>query len=295
MKRENKPLNSILFLAKIPMASASAAMFRMEEGKNYKQQASVPEQNPQLEVNLVGYDFTSELPENSVAFHPIYGSVTYDYSYWRFSTKQFLDDLAAAEANPNIVAHLIHVDSNGGEAFGCHEAFEAVKNLTKPCIAVIDSMAASAGYYLCCAADKVYASSMFSEVGCIGTMCVMYNDEEYLKKHGVEELEYYSNYSPLKNKVFKDALSGQGEEYVKRFLDPLAYQFISDVRSVRTGVAEESDAAKGEIFYSANALAEGLTDGEKTIDAALEELVGMIEKPKPTTTGPSIDINSINI
>lgn len=276
------------------MASAAAAMFRMEEGKNYKQQASVPELDPQLEVNLVGYDFTSELPENSVAFHPIYGSVIYDYQYWRFSTKQFIEDLAAAEANPNIIAHLIHVDSNGGEAFGCHEAFEAVKNLTKPCIAVVDSMAASAGYYLCCAADKVYAGSMFSEIGCIGTMCVMYNDEEYMKKHGLEELEYYSNYSPLKNKVFKDALSGQGEEYVKRFLDPLAYQFISDVRSVRTGVTEEGEAAKGEIFYAGNAMAEGLIDGEMPLAEALKELVGMVPKPAPTN-GPSIDINSINL
>lgn len=274
------------------MTSASAAMCRVEEGKSYRETASVPEVDPETTVNLVAYDFDSELPENTIAFHPIYGSVRYDYSYWRFSTKRFLDDLKAAEENPNIIAHLIHVDSNGGEAFGCHEAFEAVKALKKPCIALVDSMAASAGYYLCCAADKVYAGSMFSEIGCIGTMCIMYNEKGYLEKYGIKELEYYSNYSPLKNKVILDALDGDGKDYVKRFLDPLALKFIEDVRSVRKDVGEDTDASKGEIFYSPEALAQGLIDGESTLDEVIEELVSLAPKPKKE---PSIDINTINL
>lgn len=293
MHPTDKPNDSILFLAKLPLSNSSAAHIRTEEGKNYNQLASVPELDPKTDITLAAYGFDGELPENTIAFHPIYGSVMYGYSWWRFSTKQFLEDLAAAEANPSVVAHLIHVDSNGGEAFGCHEAFEAVKNLTKPCIAVIESMAASAGYYLCCAADKVYASSMFSEIGCIGTMCVMINDAEYMKKHGLEEHEYYSNYSPLKNKIINDALAGDGAEYIKKFLDPLALQFISDVKSVRSAVSDDSEASQGEIFYAANAQAQGLIDGECTIQEAVDELIGMM--PKPKTNEPSIDINSINL
>lgn len=278
------------------MASASAAVCRAEvdeDGKKYKDLAAVPEIDPETEVTLVAFDFEQELPENSIAFHPVYGSVRYDYSWWSFSTKAFVDALKAAEANPNVIAHLIHVDSNGGEAFGCHEAYEAVKALKKPCIALVDSMAASAGYYLCCAADKVYAGSKFSETGCIGTMCVMYNDKEYLEKHGLKELEYYSNYSPLKNKVITDALDGNGKEYVERFLDPLAFQFIADVKAARPSVAEDSDAVKGEIFYSEQALEQGLIDGEKTMEEVVEELVSMV--PKPKSKEPSIDINSINL
>lgn len=285
--------DSVLFLAKIPLANSRAAFINTtDEDKAYKELAKVPDLDPQTEVNLVGYGFKDELPENSVAYHPILGSVMYDGYYWSFSTRRFIEDLKAAEANPNIIGHLIHVDSNGGEAYGCHEAFEVVKNLKKPCIAIVDSMAASAGYYLCCAADKVYARSLFSEIGCIGTMCLMYNDKEMFKKWGIKELEYYSNYSPLKNKTIKDALEGKGDEYVKRFLDPLALQFISDVRSVRASVGEDSDAAKGEIFYTSEAQPAGLCDGICKLEDAVSEI---LSKHKPATTKePSIDINTLN-
>lgn len=291
--QDNKPLSSVLFLAKIPMASASAAQFRVEDGKTYVQVASVPELDPDIAINLVAYDFEDELPENSIAFHPIYGSVMYDAYWWSFSTKRFMNNLQAAEANPNIIAHFIHVDSNGGEAFGCHEAFEMVRNLKKPCIALVDTMAASAGYYLACAAGKLYAGSKFSEIGCIGTMCVMENYKEYLEKKGIKEIEYYSNYSPLKNKVFTDALEGDGKDYVKRFLDPLAFQFISDVRATRTGVAEDSDAVKGEIFYADTAEEQGLCDGIRTIEEVVAELAAAAAPKKPAE--PSIDINKIQL
>lgn len=297
MDKNIQPVNSILFLAKVPVTAAGCASCRATEEKSYRQTASVPELDPDTTVNLVARDFDSELPERSIAFHPIYGSVRYDYSWYWFSTKQLVDDLLAAEANPNIIAHLIHVDSNGGEAFGLHEAWDVIRNLQKPCIAVIDSMAASAGYYLACAADKVYAGSRFSMIGCIGTMCVFTNWEAYDEKHGIKEIELYSNYSPLKNKVINDAIDGNGEEYVKRFLDPMAMQFIEDVRAVRPGVAEDSDAAKGEIFYAGDALAQGLVDGECTIDDAIAELLALAPAPAPDPDPikqPSIDINSIN-
>lgn len=297
MDKNIQPINSVLFLAKVPVTSAGCASCRADEKKSYRQTASVPELDPETTVRLVAYDFDSDLDERCIAFHPIYGSVRYDYSWYWFSTKQLVDDLLAAEANPNIIGHLIHVDSNGGEAFGLHEAWDVIRNLKKPCIAVIDSMAASAGYYLACGADKVYAGSRFSMVGCIGTMCVFTNWDAYDEKHGIKEIELYSNYSPLKNKVIKDAMNGNGDEYVKRFLDPMAFQFIEDVRAARASVAEDSDATKGEIFYAGDALAQGLIDGELSIEGAIAELVAMAPAPAPAADPiqqPSIDINNIN-
>ena len=42
----------------------------------------------------------------------------------------------AAEDNPNISAHLIHIDSVGGEAYGCHEVFNVIKDGTRYCLTV---------------------------------------------------------------------------------------------------------------------------------------------------------------
>ena len=281
MPREN---HIIAFLGKMPVPSDSFQKGPADSRKPYREHFAMAEGSP-----LVAFDYDSpDLQDGSIAYHPVFGPVRYR-SVWRFSTERFIRGLEAAEENPAIIAHIIHVDSVGGEAFGCHEAFEAVKALKKPCYGVIDTVAASAGYYLVAAADRIYTSSIFSEVGCIGTMAVMYDDSEMLKQWGLKEYEYYSTYSPLKNKVFNDARDGNGDEFVKKWLDPLARQFIDDVKSVRTGVTQP--AQEGEAYYAADAMAAGLIDGENT----LEEVVEMLRKkhgPKPVTQ-ETIDINQL--
>lgn len=231
-----------------------------------------------------------EAPDNSIAYHPIFGPIYYS-SWWRFSTEDFIEDLKVAEANPAIGAHLLHIDSPGGEVFFVHEAFEAVKALTKPCIALIDSCGASAAYWIACAADKIYASSIFSNVGSIGVMSTFYDDREWMKKYGLKEIELYSSYSDLKNKIYKDVLDGKVEEFIKTRLDPLAKQFIDDVRSVRT-IAEDSEALRGKIYYAMNAMPEGLIDGRGTLEEVIAELQNLMPEKADE---PIIDINQLNI
>lgn len=231
-----------------------------------------------------------EAPDNSIAYHPIFGPIYYS-SWWRFSTEDFIEDLKAAEANPAIGAHLLHIDSPGGEVFFVHEAFEAVKALTKPCIALIDSCGASAAYWIACAADKIYASSIFSNIGSIGVMSTFYDDREWMKKYGLKEIELYSSYSDLKNKIYKDVVDGKVEEFIKTRLDPLAKQFIDDVCSVRT-IAEDSEALRGKIYYAMNAMPEGLIDGRSTLKEVIAELQNLMPEKADE---PIIDINQLNI
>lgn len=238
----------------------------------------------------LAYPRNEEAAEGSIAYHPIFGPVYYS-SWWRFSTEDFIEDLKAAEANPAIAAHLLHIDSPGGEVFAVHEAFEAVKALTKPCIALIDSCGASAAYWLACAADKVYASSIFSSVGSIGVMSTFYDDQETMKKYGIKEIELYSSYSDLKNKMYKDILDGKVEEFIKTRLDPLAKQFIDDVQSVRT-IEDDSEALRGKIYYAMNAMPEGLIDGRCTFEEVIAELQNLMPKPADE---PTIDINHLKI
>lgn len=279
--------NQILFLADVPSHAASRFLlaFDEEHKKPYKEALALP----------VGAfltfpsDFSDEsIPENSIAYHPVYGFITYS-SWWRFSTRQFITDLQAADENPNIRAHLIHIDSGGGEAFGLHEAFLAVKALKKPCYAVIESIAGSAGYYIAAAADKIYATSIFSEVGSIGIVSTLYDDTKMLEDEGYKRRTYYSNYSPLKNKVAEDALAGDGDEYVKKFLDPMALQFIEDVTSVRPDLTQE--AKEGQIYYALRAQEAGLIDGQYL----LNEVIDLLDKVAPINQqSPSVDINKLN-
>ena len=138
-------------------------------------------------TNLVhGWDLDrDDIAEGSIAYHPIFGDIIYGYSWWRASTMELCDNLKAAEANPAIAAHLIHIDSCGGQAFGLHETFDLIRSLKKPCYAVVESCAASAAYYIAAGCDKIFTTSKFSKVGSIGVMVVYVDDSEYLEKEGI--------------------------------------------------------------------------------------------------------------
>ena len=128
---------TILFRAEIPATSShdqdSLVILEEEERKPYKEAIL----KPASASIAFPSDFSDpEIPEGSVAYHPVFGDITYR-SWWRFSTARFMSDLQAAEENPAIIAHLLHIDSPGGEAFGLHEAFQLVKSLKKPCFAVV--------------------------------------------------------------------------------------------------------------------------------------------------------------
>lgn len=280
MNRNSKRI--VAFYGKIPHTAEINQIFDPKSGIKYKDALPAPSSSL-----IISSEFDNpDVESGSIAYHPVFGDIRMD-SWWRFSTRKFMEDLRAADENPAISGHLIHVNSAGGEAFGLREAFRIIKSLKKPVVGLIDGMACSAGYYLLAGCDKIYASSLFSMVGCIGTMATFINDDKAMEKWGYEIHEYYSHLSSRKNKVFEDAASGEGEEYITRFLDPLAQAFIDDVVSSRGEISEE--AKSGETFYATDAMSAGLIDGE----ASLEEVLDIINKMNNPT--PSININDLQL
>ena len=273
----------IAFYGKVPRTAEVNQLFHPKNGVKYKEAVPMPAAS-----SLVQFNFKSQdLEENSIAYHPVFGDIRMD-SWWRFSTRSFMQDLKDAEANPAIVAHLIHVNSPGGEAFGMKECYDLIRSLEKPVIGLVDGMACSAGYYILAGCDKIFASSIFSAIGCIGTMATCYTDEKSWEAWGYDVHEYYSHHSPLKNKVVNDAIDGNGEEYITRFLDPMAKTFIDDVTAARGEVSEE--ALQGETFYAAEAMAAGLIDGENSLEETVEYIQKQLNNPLQ-----NININSLDL
>lgn len=276
----------IQFLADVPGASSLALRTICKEGQNYHD--AIAEMSAALSL-VYGWR-RDDIPAGSIAYHPIFGDIVYGH-HWRFaSTMELMDNLKAAEANEAIAAHIIHIDSRGGEAFGLHEAFELIRSLKKPCYAVVESCAASAAYYLAAGCSKIYTTSKFSKVGSIGVMVVYVDDQEYFDKLGIKIKELYSNYSPLKNEVARKLKAGETKEFIEKFLDPLAKAFIEDVQLSRKKIADDSDALKGEIYLAEDSQSVGLTDGVKSLDDAVLRLA---EKTAPTPEAPSRNINSL--
>lgn len=284
-------LFKILFSARVPGTASLSHKVTADEGRKYHDAAAALV----AEAGLLVYGWNldrEDIPAGSIAYHPIFGSIRYGYSWWQASTMELMDNLKAAEASDAIAAHLIHVDSHGGEAFGLHEAFELIRSLKKPVYAVVESMAASAGYYLVAGADKIFTTSKFSQVGSIGVMMTYIDDEEWMKAHGYKEIELYSNFSPLKNQAWRDLHDGKTDAFIEKYIDPLAKCFIEDVKSSRKGIAEDSDALKGEMYLAEEAQQIGLIDGVKSFDDVLAQLAKKIEPAAPAS--PSRNLNTLN-
>lgn len=220
----------------------------------------------------VTMDYSSaELPDGCIAYHRIFGVITFD-SKWYFSSRRFEQDLLAAESNPAIIAHLLHVSSGGGEAYYLDRLSETMRSLTKPVVVLIEKACGSAAYYISCHSTHIYSLTQNDLIGCIGTMTRVYNDNGWFEQNGIKRFDVKSSLSSRKNKVFDDLENGKTEEFVTRFLDPAARQFIDEVRAARKPLSKLPDddpVMQGETYMAAESIDRGLIDGLMTMEDAI--------------------------
>jgi len=218
----------------------------------------------------------TDIPDDSIALHPVHGTIFSDYDDWGwyFSSKQFVDDLMAAEANPSILSHFLHVNSGGGEAWYLDIAAAALQGVKKPVVAYAESVMASAAYYLAMYADRIYAGTKFDIIGSIGTMTSFIDLIPLLEKYGAKYIEEYADQSTRKNKKYNDLRKGEPEQFKKEVLNPLAAEFISAVKSARPQIKEgdgDRGVFQGETFFTQDAESLGLIDGVRTLAQAITE------------------------
>lgn len=235
------------------------------------------EDNP---VHMTTDYASEEIPEGSIAYYPVIGTITSD-SYYFFSSKRFEKELLSAESNPGISAHFLHISSPGGEAFYLDRLSETMNSLSKPVVAYLEKVCASAAYLIACHADKVLAATGYDKIGSIGTVAQMWDDSGWLEKYGYKVHTYHASASDLKNKVTDDAIAGKGEEYILRFLNPLNDMFIREVRANRkmlSSAKEDNPVLRGELYLTSEAQSVGLIDGQATFVEAVSQTVTLAKE-----------------
>ncbi len=218
-----------------------------------------------------------QLPSESIAYHRVWGTIIADSNYW-FSSKQLEADLLAAEANQQIACHFLHINSPGGEAWYLDRLSATLRNCQKPIVTLYEQKCCSAGYYIGCHGQRIYALTDNDYVGCIGTMCSFYDFEPYFAKLGIKLIAAKATASDLKNKTFDDLRHGHDEKFIHDMLDPLNAQFLAEVRSQRAQFSELPDdtpVLRGETYYTPEAIKVGLIDGTRTMVEALTEATTM--------------------
>jgi protease-4 len=167
----------------------------------------------------------------------------------------------SASRDDNIKAVVIRIDSPGGSALASEVMWQAARHCAqkKPVIVSVGSMAASGGYYLASAGDKIYAdpSAIVGSIGVVGGKFVLKDLYDKLGLHS-------QTFSVGQNAGLfgmSEPWTDRQREMVTHWMKQTYDQFTRRVMSTRQGKIKDIDkVARGRIFLAGQARSLGLVD-----------------------------------
>lgn len=220
-------------------------------------------------VRYNDYAGFSQAPKNSVAVIELHDVVMkYDFC-GSYGTRSLMQQVAEADANPNIKGILLSIDSPGGEVNGTFDFTTTIKAAKKPVVTFSHGMMASAAYEIGSAADHVMLSNDGVMVGSIGTMITLEDWRGWMEKEGIKAHTIYATASTHKNATYSDALDGNYDSIRAELLDPINEQFLATVRKNRYGKGLKKETLTGKVYLGSNAIGMGLADSMGTADDAV--------------------------
>jgi len=178
--------------------------------------------------------------------------------------------LRMADRDPRIKAVVLRIDSPGGSAIASEAMWQAARRLAKnkPLIVSVGHMAASGGYYLATAGDRIFAdpTAIVGSIGVVGGK-IVYKD--LLDKLGIRQQAFtrganadlFSSDHPFtdaQRKIVTDMMKDTYDLFTARVLAMRGKQ-IRDIDKV----------ARGRIFIASQALKLGLVDELGGLQAAI--------------------------
>jgi protease-4 len=201
------------------------------------------------------------------------------------SSEHIVEELNDYAEDSSIKAIVIRIDSPGGGVVASQEIYNAIKSARhegKKVVASMGTVAASGGYYVAAAADRIVANPG-TLTGSIGVKMEFASIEKLLEKIGVKGMvvkagEYKDVGSP-----FRDMTEPE-KKILQDVIDDVHSQFIKAVAEGRNlQEAEVRSIADGRIFTGRQALDLKLVDqlGDLTDSIKVAgELVGIKGKPR---------------
>ena len=185
--------------------------------------------------------------------------------------QSYLDSITKIKEDKQVKAVVVRIDSPGGAVGPSQEIYSELKKLRKdmPVIASIGNVGASGGYYIACAAEKIFANPG-TITGSIGVVAEFASYEKLLEwaKVDVEVLKsgkYKDVGSPFREMTDED------REYMQGLINNVYSQFKSAVAESRgLDKAEVDKVADGKIFTGEQAKDLKLIDETGTLNDAID-------------------------
>lgn len=227
---------------------------------------------------------SSRTTGKTIAVIPIYDVLTREDYCGDMGTETIHRILKEYAENPSIGGVILDFNTPGGQAEYIENVVETIASYPKPIVSYISGSCASAGYWLASNTDAIFTSVKTDRVGSIGTM-VGYNkvNPESDDKPRYIQVYVYASKSVDKNKAGEELMKGNHDLYIKESLDPMNNVFLSNVQQGRSGIKET--ALTGKMYYSQDAIEQGLIDGIKSFDAVVEYISEQINQVNSNPMG----------
>ena len=176
-----------------------------------------------------------------------------------------------AREDDEIKAVVLRVNSPGGSALASDVIWREVvlTQKAKPMIVSMGDVAASGGYYIACAADKIYAQPN-TITGSIGVFGIIPNIGPALKKNfGITFDRVQTNHHSVLS--LNKALTDDEKRLIQLGVDDIYNDFTQKVADGREGLeqADVDSIGQGRVWSGTDALRIGLVDELGGIDAAV--------------------------
>jgi signal peptide peptidase SppA len=216
-----------------------------------------------------------------IAVLPLYGVVTQrgnmvdDVSGpGTASTQQFSNMLRAALQDETVTQILIDIDSPGGSVYGVAELADEIVSARaqKPVVAIANSLAASAAYWIGCSASEFYVTPG-GEVGSIGVWQAHQDYSKAMDEAGVKttlisagKFKVEGNpYAPLDEEA-QGFMQSRVDDYYVAFTKAVAKGRGVPISQVRDGMGQ------GRVLGAEAALASSMVDGIATFEDVVKKM-----------------------
>ncbi len=223
-----------------------------------------------------GFEHGGYLADDGIAVLPVLGTLVRRGS-WLDSVSGMMSYAKIARSvmemasDPSVRGIMMEVDSFGGEAGGVFDLAKCIRDTAslhgKPIWAVANEAAASAGYAIACAADRIWLPQM-GEVGSIGVVTAHVDVSKADENAGVKWTYIFAGEHKVDGNPH-EPLAASVKAEIKADIDQVYGLFVDLVASNRGMSAESVRATQARMYRGDRAVEAGLADEVGTFAEAM--------------------------
>lgn len=218
----------------------------------------------------------------AVAVLPLYGIIAKRASSFQSVSSPsgtgvdaFTQMFRKALADPEVASILIEVDSPGGTADMVQELADEIRGARgrKPIVAIANTMAASAAYWIASQADEIVVTPS-GRVGSIGVYAAHEDLSGALEQEGVKVTLISAGKFKTEGNPF-EPLSEEARVHFQEMVDECYASFLSSVAKGRGVTADDVKAnfGEGRMVSAKAAVTAGMADKVDTFDATVSRML----------------------